>query len=245
MQAGNDRPAQDLFWERAGRLGYGQALFRSRRVERHVLEKQWRVAVETAERIGVRETAAVLELGCGDGEFAAEVLAPRYRRVDAVDKSETAIERARARPARENVRFAARDITALEYGPDERWDAAFLMGALHHIKAGAPAVVARLARVAPKVVVLEPNGNNLIRRCLERLPSYREAGEQSFRLREILALFEASGYHLRARAPINLFPPFTPDPLFPLVRGVERIVETVRPLRRLCSSYVLGFSRDG
>ena len=182
LKTRRDWTSQDRFWEKAGQIGYGDALFRSKRVEAHVMGNQWRVALDTARRIGIPGGGTVLELGCGDGAFAANVLGPVYGRVDAVDKSQAAIERATARGAPAHVRFRAADVSQLTYRDEDRWDGAFLMGFLHHIKRHTPAVLSRLSRVAERLVVLEPNGNNRVRRLLERLPSYRDAGEQSFRL---------------------------------------------------------------
>jgi SAM-dependent methyltransferase len=233
---------QDAFWERAGRAGYSATMFRSQRVARHVLAKQWRVALDIAGRLGLDASASVLELGCGDGEFAVEVLARHYRHVVALEKSPTAVERAVARPGGGNVRFLTADVVAHEYPAGERWDGAFLIGFLHHVKRGTRVVVERLARVAPRVIVMEPNGNNPMRKLLEHLPSYREGGEESFRLAELVAIFGRAGYRLRERAAINLFPPFAPDVLFPMVRGVERLVEAMPALHALCSSHVLGFA---
>jgi SAM-dependent methyltransferase len=244
VAATRSESSQDAFWERAGRAGYSATLFRSPRVARHVLAKQWRVALDIAGRLGLDPSASVLELGCGDGEFAVEVLARHYRHVLAFEKSPTAVERARARPRGGNVRFRVGDVVAHEYEAGERWDGAFLIGFLHHVKRGTPAVVARLARVAPRVVVMEPNGNNPMRKLLERLPSYREGGEESFRLAELVGIFAGAGYRLRERATINLFPPFTPDALFPVVRGLERLVEATPALHGLCSSHVLGFATE-
>jgi SAM-dependent methyltransferase len=238
---GLEGTSQDRFWESAGRIGYGEALFRSKRVEAHVIGKQWQVALATARSIGIPDGGAVLELGCGDGGFAARVLAPVYRRVDAMDKSRAAIDRALARGAPGHVRFVAVDVTVHPYAEDEHWDGAFLMGFLHHIKRHAQGVVSRLSRVAARVVVLEPNGNNPLRKLLERLPSNRQAGEESFGLDELRAIFEACGYRLAMQSSINLFPPFTPDVLFTPVRTLERLVEARSGMHRLCSSRVLGF----
>jgi hypothetical protein len=235
---------QDAFWERAGRAGYSATMFRSPRVARHVLAKQWRVALDIAGRLGLDAVASVLELGSGDGEFAVEVLARHYRQVVALEKSPTAVERARARPGGGNVRFLAADVIAHEYQAGERWDGAFLIGFLHHVKRGTPVVIERLSRVVPRVVVMEPNGDNPMRKLLERLPSYREGGEESFRRAELVGIFERAGYRLRERATINLFPPFTPDALFPMVRGLERLVEATPALHGLCSSHVLGFATE-
>jgi SAM-dependent methyltransferase len=234
-------PTQDLFWRRAGEVGYGEALFRSRRVEQHVVSRQWRVALETGGQIGLAPTATVLELGCGDGAFAAEVLGAHYAWVEAMDKSETAIERARARPQAGNVRFRSVDLIAYEYEQDTRWDGAFLMGILHHVKGAADRIVGRLSRVTPRVVVLEPSGDNPVRKALERLPSYRAAGEESFRHGELVDIFERHGYRQRSCRSINLFAPFTPDSFFPLIRTVERTVERLPALSGLCSTRVMGF----
>lgn len=234
-------PTQDLFWRRAGEVGYGEALFRSRRIERHVVSRQWRVALEIARGIGLGPDATVLELGCGDGAFAAEVLAINYARVDAVDKSDTAVARAAARIKAAHVRFRVVDLTSFEYEAGAKWDGAFLMGILHHVKAHAGQIIARVSKVSPRVVVLEPNGDNPMRKILEKLPSYRAAGEESFRGAELLEIFERHGYRQRSARSINLFPPFMPDPLFPVVRAAERLIEWVPALRGLCSTRVMGF----
>jgi len=241
LKTRRDWTSQDRFWEKAGQIGYGDALFRSKRVEAHVMGNQWRVALDTARRIGIPGGGTVLELGCGDGAFAANVLGPVYGRVDAVDKSQAAIERATARGAPAHVRFRAADVSQLTYRDEDRWDGAFLMGFLHHIKRHTPAVLSRLSRVAERLVVLEPNGNNRVRRLLERLPSYRDAGEQSFRFTELLRIFESCGYRVEPQLSVNLFPPFTPDILFTPIRALERMVEGHPAFHPLCTSWILGF----
>lgn len=243
MSDRRDRGAADVFWEDAGRVGYEDALFRSRRVARHVLTKQWREALAAARTVGIESSAAVLELGCGDGTFAIEVLAPRYRQVDAMDKSSAAIDRARARTAARHVRFRVADVTAHRYAPGERWDGAFLIGFLHHVKPWAASVIEHLAAVAPRVVVMEPNGNQPVRKLLEWLPAYRRAGEESFTFGELVGMFTRAGYELRTSRTINLFPPFTPDALYPVGATIERWIEGRRGVGELCSSRVLGFAR--
>lgn len=243
MTAARRPSPADVFWEAAGRTGYDDALFRSRRVARHVLTKQWTEALAAARTLGLEDDAAVLELGCGDGTFAIEVLGRRYRRVDAMDKSGAAIDRARARSPFPHVRFRVADVTAHRYESGERWDGAFLIGFLHHVKRHAATVVDRLAGVAPRVVVMEPNGNHPMRKLLEYLPSYRSAGEASFTRRQLVTMFARAGYRLETAKTINLFPPFTPDALYPIGRRVEGWIEGRRGVGELCSSRVLGFSR--
>jgi SAM-dependent methyltransferase len=235
--------AVDAYWEAAGRAGY-HSLFRSECVAAHVLGRRWHHALEVARQIGIDDGSAVLELGCGEGEFAIEVLARRFRRVDALDGSRAAIARATARPNPGHVHFQASDLRAHEFTGGESWAGAFILGFLHHVKPSAASIVARLSTVAPRVVVVEPNGDRLLRRLIERLPSNRRAGCWSFRLHELVSIFRGAGYELRAHRDVSLFLGLTPDPLVPPMARLERWVEAHPSLRRLCSRWVLGFTRS-
>jgi SAM-dependent methyltransferase len=238
-----DADAFDAFWEAAGRAGY-HSLFRSERVAAHVLGRRWHHALEVARQIGVDDDGAVLELGCGEGEFAIEVLGPRFRRVDAIDGSRAAIARATARPNPGHVYFQVSDLRAHEFNDGARWAGAFILGFLHHVKPSAASIVARLSKVAPRVVIVEPNGDNVMRPLIERLPSCRRAGCVSFRLRELISMFRGAGYELRTHRSVSLHLGVTPDPLIPVMARLERWVETHPSLRRLCSTRVLGFTRS-
>jgi SAM-dependent methyltransferase len=233
---------QEAFWEAAGAAGY-HSLFRSERVASHILGRRWHHALEVAQEIALDESAAVLELGCGEGEFATKVLGPRFRRVDAIDGSRAAIDRARARPNPGHVLFQVGDLRAHEFVDGAAWSGAFIVGFLHHVKPWAASIVARLSRVAPRVVVVEPNGDSPIRPLIERLPSCRQARCESFRLRELLSMFREAGYELRAHRTVSLPLGFTPDALIPAMARLERWVEARPSLGRVCSTRVLGFTR--
>lgn len=72
----------------------------------------------------------VLDVGCGEGAFAAE-LAKRSERVDALDRSAEMIERAERRTP-ENVNCVLADVLA-DPLPGENYDAIFSISALHHM----------------------------------------------------------------------------------------------------------------
>lgn len=234
-------PAQgqpEAYWERAGELGYAEAMYSSQSVAQHVTERMAGVALEVAREIGIPAGGHVIELGCGDGYFSNNYLARRYGRVEAYDLSAAAIARAQA-VAPDHVHFAAADILGLEL--PERVNGLFLMGILHHVKAGTPALVRRLARVAPRVVVLEPNGNHALRKLLELTPSYRAAGEESFRRRELVRIFAEAGYQDVVNRRLNLFPNFTPGFVFRACSRLEPLVERSRVLNALCTVNMFGF----
>lgn len=227
------------YWEQAGSEGYGSRMYVSGSVERHVLGRMWRLLLEVARTIGTPSTGAVLDMGCGDGAFANHVLASNYRVVRGVDFAEQSIARAR-RNAASSSTFDVVDITKpLALGT---FDAVFLVGSLHHVKAAAPEIAKQLRDVAPRIIVLEPNGAHPLRKLLELTPAYRRAGEDSFTAGQIEIMFEEAGFMCADHRRVNLFPNFTPGPVFKALAGLERIIERSPLLRRACTVNLFGFT---
>src|SRR4051794_32670150 len=109
---GQSKP--DAYWDRAGEQGYAQAMYRSSDVEAHVRSRLWRVAIEIADALSVPSDGRVLDVGCGDGAFANQILATHYRLVNGIDKSETAIRRAQAESL-SIATFRAVDLVTFDY----------------------------------------------------------------------------------------------------------------------------------
>lgn len=235
---------QSEFWESAGKGGYGGSIFASAEVESHILARQNAALIAMAERLGLSKRNTVLELGCGDGKFANQVLSKKFSRVDGMDRSAAAIERANRERNSTNVRFHQQDLLGYRYPAEALWDGAFLVGILHHIKFFAEETVRELSKVCPKVVVLEPNGNNLLRKVLEQFPHYKRSGELSFRYSELLQMFNRNGYRLVASKKINLIPPFVPNWILPALKQVESVVEKSSVFSGACATRILGFERE-
>ena len=238
-------PDPGSYWEHAGTVGYGEAMFGSREVEQHVNRRLWTIAIEIGGQLGLDAGSRVLDLGCGDGAFANSVLARSFSAVDGFDMAEAAIRRAQDNAPGPQVRFAAQDLTQLELADLPQYDGAFLMGFLHHVKAATPAILSVLRRVTERVVVLEPNGGHVLRKLLELTPAYRAAGEDSFRRRRLEAIFAEADYRRVVWRRLNLFPNFTPQLLFRLLRPVEPLIETTPGLRALCTVDMYGFRAGG
>jgi cyclopropane fatty-acyl-phospholipid synthase-like methyltransferase len=232
----------EAYWDRAGEQGYGHAMYRSADVEAHVRGRLWRIAAEIADQLGVPRDGAVIDVGCGDGAFTNQMLAARYRSVTGIDKSEAAIERARAE-ARDNATFRAVDLVTFDYASLPRYDAAFLIGILHHVKAATPDIVRALSQRTDRMIVLEPNGNHLLRKALEWTPSYRAAGEDSFSARQLTAIFAGAGWQTTVQRRLNLFPNFTPGRLYRWLGPVEPWIESRRFWNALCTVDLYGLTR--
>jgi SAM-dependent methyltransferase len=235
---------RESYWEKAGAVGYGEAMFGSRAVEQHVNRRLWAIALEIGRRLGLDASAHVLDLGCGDGSFANQALAANFAAVDGFDLSESGIRRAAANAPGAHVGFTACDITRLEYATLPRYDAVFLIGILHHVKPAAPAILRGLRRITSRLVVLEPNGNHVLRKVLEWTPAYRGAGEDSFRRSSLKRLFSDAGFRMVVERRLNIFPNFTPQPLFRALRHVEPTIEATPGLRALCTVGLYGCAAD-
>jgi SAM-dependent methyltransferase len=231
----------DAYWDRAGAQGYAGAMYRSADVESHVRGRLWKVAIDIADELGVPRDGQVIDVGCGDGAFANQVLAAHYRTVDGIDKAERSIERAQAE-ARPNATYRAVDLVTFNYDSLPRYEAAFLLGILHHVKHATPAMVKALARRTDKMIVLEPNGSNLLRKLLEFTPHYREAGEDSFRSKELIGIFESAGWKTAIYRRLNLFPNFTPGFLYRWLGTVEPKIEASRFWNALCTVDMYGLA---
>jgi SAM-dependent methyltransferase len=229
------------YWDRAGEQGYGRAMYRSSDVESHVRGRLWRIALDIAATLGVPADGHVLDLGCGDGAFANQILAAHYRAVDGLDKSETAIRRAQAE-ARNHVTFRAVDLVTFDYDSLPHYDAAFVIGLLHHVKHATPDIVRAMARRTGKMIVLEPNGSNPVRKALEYTPSYRDAGEDSFRTAELRAIFAAAGWRTAIRRRLNMFPNFTPGFVYRWLKPLEPHIEGSRFGDALCTTDIYGLT---
>jgi hypothetical protein len=93
------------------------------------------------------------------------------------------------------------------------------------------------------MVVLEPNGDNLMRKALEFTPAYRSAGEDSFRTQEMIDIFAAAGWQTVVQRRLNLFPNFTPGPVYRLLAPLESRVEASRFWNALCTVNLFGLTR--
>jgi 2-polyprenyl-3-methyl-5-hydroxy-6-metoxy-1,4-benzoquinol methylase len=240
--SGEEAPGRpDDYWDRAGEQGYGQAMYRSSDVESHVRGRVWRIAIDIAGMLGVPTDGHVLDLGCGDGAFANQILAAHYRAVDGLDKSETAIRRAQAE-SRNHATYRAVDLVSFDYDSLPRYDAAFLIGLLHHVKPATPDIVRAMARRTSKMIVLEPNGSHLLRKAMEYAPSYRAAGEDSFRSKDLMAIFAAAGWRTEIWRRANVFPNFTPGFFCRWLAPFESRIEENRFWNAFCTVDMYGLT---
>ena len=234
----------ESYWEEAGRIGYANQYYVSDTVGSYLTRRIGDLAIATAKQLKLTEESTVLDLGCGDGTFANGVLARHFKRVKGMDLSEAGIRRAKANAPRSDVHFEVCDLRNADLRQFGSYDAVFLIGILHHVKSHAPRILSELRSVTTRLVVMEPNGGHIVRKLLEYTPSYRAAGEESFRTRELESVFSKVGFQKASWLRFNLFPNFTPLPLFKLMLPLQPYIEQSAWLRALCTANIWGLTAD-
>jgi SAM-dependent methyltransferase len=183
---------------------------------------------------------SAIDLGCGDGYYTLQICERAQPRLMlAVDAARTAVAAARRSRTTQRVEFAVADVHRLPF-PDDAFDVALVQSILHHDDD--PLDVIREAfRLAPEIVIHEPNGNNLGLMVIERVSTYhREHGEKSYRPR-LMARWvrEAGGEPVSLRF-AGFVPMFCPDWIARTTKRLEPIIETLPLLRSQASAiYVM------
>lgn len=183
---------------------------------------------------------SVLDMGCGDGFYTLRFWdrgAPRS--MVGVDGAEQAIAIANANKADRPITFEVGDAHHLPY-PDNSFDVALVQSILHHDDR--PFDMIREAfRLAPQIVIHEPNGNNVGLKIIEKTsPYHREHNEKSYTPFRLVRWVEEAGGRVVQRKFAGFVPMFSPDWLARAMKAVEPVVEHVPPLNALgCAVFVL------
>jgi SAM-dependent methyltransferase len=207
-------------------------------VLRHYLDKRLAVIQE------ILPGGRVLDVGCGTGALAAHVAGAGYV-VVGVDASPGMLRQAAARGlAGAYAAFS----TALPF-PDGTFSLAYTVATLHHLEtpervAATIAEMARVVRSGGHVLVWDHNPLNPYWPIIMRRVPQDSGSERLVPLGEILADVRVAGLRVVAARRLGLVPDFTPAPLMPLVRGLERTVETTPLLRMLAAHNVVIARKD-
>jgi SAM-dependent methyltransferase len=187
----------------------------------------------------------VLDVGCGDGTYTIELFDEgRPASVYGFDPAREAIALADEKVGTRQIIFAAHDAYNVPL-PAGSFDIAHLRGVLHHLER--PADVLREAfRLAPLLIVLEPNGYNPILKCIEKVSRYhREHGEKSYRPSFLDGLVRELGGSVRTRRWVGIVPFFCPDAMARALKALEPFFERLPALRSVGCAVYLQVARRG
>jgi len=183
---------------------------------------------------------SIIDLGCGDGFYTIRYWdRARPRTVTAIDAAASAIEVANRNKQDRPINFQVGDIHALPF-PDDSFDLALLQSILHHDDRPDHAI-REAFRVAPVILIHEPNGNNPGLKVIEKTSRYHiEHGEKSYSSRRILRWVREAGGVVTWRKFAGFVPMFSPDWLARTMKAIEPVLEGTPGLRALgCALFVL------
>jgi SAM-dependent methyltransferase len=186
---------------------------------------------------------SVLDIGCGDG-FSTERFFDEGspRRMVGLDPAPSAIGVATRRRSDPGLHFVVGDGHRLPW-PDDSFDLVLIQGVLHHDDK--PLETIREAfRVAPEVLILEPNGNNLGLKVIEKASRYhREHQERSYPTGRLLRWVEQCGGTVVHKRFGGLVPMFCPDWMAHAAKALEPRVEASSLLAYLGCAVIVVVAR--
>jgi SAM-dependent methyltransferase len=181
----------------------------------------------------------VVDIGCGDGHFTRRFWdRGRPASIVGMDPAPSAIGVAEAKiGGREGMSFTVGDGHSLPW-PDDSFDLAVIQGVLHHDDSPQQ-TIGEAFRVAREVVILEPNGNNLGLKIIEKTSRYhREHFERSYPPLRLLRWIRQQGGTITSVKFGGFVPMFCPDWYAKASKGLEPMVEKA-PLVNLLASAVI------
>jgi 2-polyprenyl-3-methyl-5-hydroxy-6-metoxy-1,4-benzoquinol methylase len=159
------------------------------------------------------EIHTVIDIGCGDGTNTNEIkkLFPD-KQVTGFDPAAKAIDVAKKKYP--YVIFFVEDAHEYSLNPEEQqYDLAIMSSVLHH-SANPEEVIKTVSSYAKKILIIEPNGNNFVRKILEKTSSYYiEHEEVSFKPKTVKGWCEKAGYTINPIEHFGFIPLFFPETL--------------------------------
>ena len=139
--------------------------------------------------------------------------------------------------------FLAADAHRLPFA-DDSFDVVLLQSVLHHDD-NPLNMIQEAFRIAPRIVVHEPNGNNFGLKVIEKTSRYHiEHREKSYTTRRMRQWIVAAGGYVVHQRMAGFVPMFCPDWMARTMKLVEPVLEAIPVFRSLaCSVYVIVGSR--
>lgn len=185
----------------------------------------------------------ILDMGCGDGYYTVRFWDQgKPQRLVGVDAAQQAINVANEKKMDRPIQFLVGDAHHLPW-PDNSFDMVMIQSILHHDDH--PEDMIREAfRLAPEILIHEPNGNNLGLKIIEKVsPYHRLHGEKSYNSYQFNRWISRNGGKIVYRKFAGFVPMFCPDHIALLTKRIEPVIESVPLVKDLACSVVVIVAR--
>lgn len=188
---------------------------------------------------------SIIDLGCGDGFYSIRWWDQgKPKALVGIDPAAQAIAVANTNKQTRPITFETGDAHHLKYA-DDSFDVALIQSILHHDDD--PRDIIREAfRVAPVILIHEPNGNNPGLKLIEKLSGYhREHNEKSYSSHQLAKWVRECGGKVTYKKFAGFVPMFSPDWLARTMKLLEPIIERLPFIKSwACSVTVLAAHRQ-
>jgi len=194
---------------------------------------------------GEMRDRTVLDIACGDAFYTVRFWdRGSPRRLVAADAAINAVAVAARNRGSRPIRFLVSDAHCLPF-KDSSFDVVLLQSVLHHDDDPAQ-MIQEAFRIAPKVIIHEPNGNNPGLKFIEKTSRYHiEHHEKSYSMRRMRRWIKEAGGSVRYVKTAGFVPMFCPDWLAKAMKSMEPAVEWMPGVRSIaCAVYVMVGLRD-
>jgi 2-polyprenyl-3-methyl-5-hydroxy-6-metoxy-1,4-benzoquinol methylase len=224
--------------ERGFNQGFELSAAQKIRLQRRAraIASEMHLPTEREDRLDVR----ILELGCGTGELAFELVNITGARVTGMDRSQKFIDYASVNHPHPNLRFLAAEISdSLASFTQEKYDYIVGNGILHHLYYRLDNFLPILARwLVPRgrLIFWEPNLKNPYVLLIFKVPTLRriarlEPEEMAFTPKFIQRKLTAAGLSQVSAVPLDFLLPNTPARLISYAIKISDFLEKVPAVR--------------
>jgi SAM-dependent methyltransferase len=194
------------------------------------------IILETGEMTG----RTVLDIACGDAYYTIQFWdGAQPARLVAADAAEKAVAVGAKNRGARPISFLVSDGHAMPFAGNS-FDVVLLQSVLHHDD-DPQQMIQEAFRLAPRIVIHEPNGNNPGLKIIEKTSRYHlEHGEKSYGTRQMKRWIQEAGGSVVYTRVAGFVPMFCPDWIGKGMKFVEPLVESVPGFRWIaCAVYVM------
>lgn len=195
-------------------------------------------SLETILAANVMAGRSVLDLGCGDGFYTNQLWdLGRPRRLVGLDAAVLAIELANKRKAHRPIEFVVGNAHKTLWS-DNSFDVVLVQSILHH-DYHPEDMIREAFRLAPTIIIHEPNGNNIGLKIIEKLSPYHRAhGEKSYSAFQLAHWIKKAGGCVVSKKYAGFVPMFCPDGIARMMKRLEPWLENI-PWLKACGCAVI------
>ncbi len=188
---------------------------------------------------GCFENRRILDMGCGDGFFTLHFWDKGHpKSMIGIDAAEQAIRSANKNKGDKPIQFLVGDVHHLPW-EDNSFDLVLIQSILHHDN-DPKDMIREAFRLAPAILIHEPNGNNPGLKVIEKIsPYHRKHGEKSYSSSQFNQWIGENGGQIIYHKFAGFVPMFCPDWAARLTKRIEPAIERIPCLRDLACSVVV------